>query len=624
MDSQPAQSAASRRFYLSPISLPQLRLSRRECVYALLYGLVFAGAWLRVDYILHYNPVDHIWSDPQRHWEQGVDALRSDPMALTDPVLYQLYIGLLGKLTLKDPLLVAFYTALLSLVTPWIWYRFLRELQPSKTMALAGWAALSLLPSWTVIYSFFMQETLLLPLLGAALYASWRCRRKQTLRSFLPMVLLWALAGLTRGIAIPLAAVTCSWLWLAQGDKVRKAAWSLLLLALLLGPLTYRTYQQLQIFAPHGNGKLVSIYTRSGKKQINIHYLREGQRWSYWFSSPSTGEKPLAPLSDWQTARRGAVEVTIDLTQGGEDWKRALAENPLTFSNYLWIAKENLIYLFFGASWPDNNTARALDRINIQMRWLWAPLTLLLIAATVISCRRLRGRRLLPVLIATWILVQGLLPIAVNEGRYRKPAEGLLLAQVVLLLGVRRPRRASAEKIHTPTIALVAGAGLVLIAGGAHIWQHWSQAAAFERDGKAFLSALRAVSHRQQWGSLGRDLSVQGGPISIDGQHFPRGLGVHALSKTRYTIPTGAEYFHSYYGLTDDGGRRGLVEFKLLLDGEPVFSSGAFAHGAAGEILLPLQGAETLTLVVEPLGSNHHDHAAWAMARFLKRRPGND
>ena len=281
------------------LSPTRLRFTRANILYALLYGLILAGAWLRIDYILQFNPVDHLWSDPQRHWEQGIDALRADPMALTDPVLYQLYIGVLGKLTLKDPLLVAFYTALLSLCTPWIWYRFLRELQPSRAIATAGWAALSLLPSWIAIYGYFMQETLLLPLLGAALWASWRCRRKQTLRSFLLMALLWAMAGLTRGIAIPLAAVTCTWLWLEQGDKWRKAGYALLLLGLILGPLTVRGYQGLGLFAPHGNGKLVSIYTRSGHKQINIHYRRGGERWNYWFASPSTGEKPLAPLSDW-------------------------------------------------------------------------------------------------------------------------------------------------------------------------------------------------------------------------------------------------------------------------------------------------------------------------------------
>ncbi|MFC6633684.1 glycosyltransferase family 39 protein [Microbulbifer taiwanensis] len=452
MQSHPAETAAvSPNRWLEHCAARLSGLSAlitpRHCLYALLYGLVIAGALLRVDYIVQFNPLDHIWSDPQRHWEQGTDTLRSDPMALTDPVLYQLYIGALGKLTLMNPLLVAFYTSLLSLCTPWIWYRFLRELQPGRLVALGGWAALSLLPSWIAIYGYFMQETLLLPLLGAALYASWRCRRKRTLGSFLLMAFLWALAGLTRGIAIPLAAVTCSWLWLEQEDKLRKAVYSALILTLILGPLAVRSYQQMQLLAPHGIGKLVSIYTRSGKQRINISYERDGARWSYWFASPATGERPLAPLSDWTTARRGTAEVHIDLDRGGEDWHRAKLDYPMTVSNYLWITRENLVYLFFGASWPDNNGERALHRANIHMRWIWAPLALLLIAATAIYWRRLGGRRLLPVLLLVWVLVQGLLPIAVNEGRYRKPGEGLLLACSALLLGTL-PANARKRREH--------------------------------------------------------------------------------------------------------------------------------------------------------------------------------
>lgn len=639
MQSHPAETAAEPRergfqFFINRLPKLELQLNRRNCLYAFLYALIFFGAWLRVDYIAQFNPVDHLWSDPQRHWEQGTDALRTDPMTLTDPVLYQLYIGVLGKLTLKDPLLVALYTALLSLFTPWIWYRFLRELQPSKTVALAGWAALALLPSWVAIYGYFMQETLLLPLLGSALYASWRCRRKQTLASFLLMALLWALAGLTRGIAIPLAAVTCCWLWLEQGDKLRKAAFSALLLALILGPLTYRAYQQLHIFAPHGNGKLVSVYTRSGHKRINIHYERDGARWSYWFASPSTGERPLAPLSDWQTERRGAAEVTVDLAKGSEDWQRALDEYPLTFSRYLWIARENLVYLFFGASWPDNNSARTVDQLNVHGRWLWAPLTLALLLLTVRRWRHLRGNRLLPVLIAVWILVQGLLPIAVNEGRYRKPAEGMLLAQAALLLALRR--RGETEEgadtdtalhsgagpgVHTPTVVTLVAGSLLLTLAGTRLWQHAATAVHFERSGELSLSRLDVQHHVQQWGSLGIDHSVSGSPLQIGGRQFERGLGVHARSETRFDIPDGAEYFHSWFGLDDNGGRRGRVRFRVTLDGRTAYQSGYFSHGPAGEILLPLEGAKELALIVEPLGNIDHDHADWAAPRFLSHKP---
>ncbi|AQQ68288.1 hypothetical protein Mag101_12020 [Microbulbifer agarilyticus] len=429
---------------LALIVLPQgtLHIDRRWLLYAGLYLLIALGIWLRIDHILTYNPIDFIWSDPQRHWEQGTETLRTDPMTLTDPVMYQLYIGMLAKLTLGEPLLIAFYTVLLACVTPWIWYRFARELLSSRLMATAVWAGISLLPSWIAIYGYFMQETLLLPLLGAALYASWRCRRKQTLASFLLMVVLWAAAGLTRGIAIPFAAVVTTWLWLVQPQKIAKAGYSLLVLGLIMGPLVYRSYSAMHLVAPHGIGKLNELYARSGKRDIHISYDRNGARWVYWFASPAMDAKPLAPLSDWSANREGVVKADIDITNGSEDWDAVMAEYPLTFARYLQLTGDNLVNLFFGSSWPDNNQARWLEAVNHHTRWVWAPITLLLMLAALLYWRRLGGTRLLSVLLFTWVLVQGLLPISVNEGRYRKPVEGLLLVQAVVLAGAMRRRRA--------------------------------------------------------------------------------------------------------------------------------------------------------------------------------------
>lgn len=406
-------------------------------LYSFLYVLIASGCVIRIATIFIFNPLDHIGSDAQRHWEAGIDVLRIDLMTMTDPIMYQLYISALAKLTLKIPELVAFYTSLLSILTPWVWYRFFRELQPSKTLALIGWAALALLPSWISIYSHFMQETLLLPLLGAALWATWRARRKETTAAFCLMVALWIAAGLTRGIAIPFAAVCCTWLWILQPEKVKKAAVSSAILLLVLAPLTYRSYQAVNQFAPHGMGHLAAIYGMSGKREILLKTKKDGASWSHIFGSPSTGAEPFAPLSDWKTQRSGRVVVSVDYNKGKEDWDKAYESVALDLDRFLWVTKENLIFLFFASSWPDNNMTRIIDQANAAMRWIWAPATVGMIVWILCYRRRLRGEWLLPVLIGSWILVQGFLPISVNEGRYRKPFEGLLLAQALLLLAAR-------------------------------------------------------------------------------------------------------------------------------------------------------------------------------------------
>src|ERR1035437_69804 len=119
-------------------------------------------------------------------------------MALFDPLVYQTWLSIVQRVTMGIPGLVAVYAAALSVATPWFWYRFLSETLDSKTLALAGWAALGLLPTWIGIYSYFMSETLLLPLIGLSLWMTLRAKRRLTLQTFLAMVAIWLITGLTR------------------------------------------------------------------------------------------------------------------------------------------------------------------------------------------------------------------------------------------------------------------------------------------------------------------------------------------------------------------------------------------------------------------------------------------
>ncbi len=421
------------------------------------YVIIILTIVLRAFYIVEHNPIENIFSDPERHWVQGVDTLRFDPMSMTDTILYQLFIGALAKLTLKEPVLIAFYTILLSCLTPWIWYRFLRELLDKKEVALVGWVLISIIPSWISIYAYFMQETLLLPLLGLALWATWRCRRKLTPKSFLIMIIFWILAGLTRSVVIPMAAVACTWVWLEQQDKITKAFYSAVVLVLVLGPLTYRSYQIVHIFAPHGMGNMNMVYSKSGMRAIEVQYEREGARWGYIFQSPAAEARPFEPLSQWQSSRHGKAIIHVDLDKGSEDWETAFAKYPLTVGNYFKQTYENAILLFFTESWPDSNRNWLLGEINYQTRWLWAPLTVAIVFASIFYRRRLENNMLLPAIIAAWFFVQVFLPIAVNEGRYRMPFCGLIIVQGLLLTGAQRrdsaKRNVDATSNEEPTLA---------------------------------------------------------------------------------------------------------------------------------------------------------------------------
>lgn len=444
--------------------MPSFRpINLRKISEVFLYTIIILACLYRIAYVIERNPMDHIWSDPQRHWEQGSETLRTDPMTLTDPILYQFYIGTLAKATLGNKGLVAFYTILLSLLAPWVWYRFLRELLSSKVLALSGWAILAWLPSWLSIYGYFMQETLMIPLLGASFWSTWRCHRKGTRNSFLLMCMFWLLAGLTRGVLIPLAALAVFLVWLLQDHKIKKAFLSIALLSFFLIPLSIRSYQQMHLISPHGIGKLNGIYARSGNREINISYERQGAIWYYGFQSPSLGSQPFEPLSDWRTQRQGLVKVDIDIDEGYRDWQSESAKNSLDLEKYLWITKENIIFLFFGHSWPDSNLAYIPGKLNYWMRWLWAPFGAVVMLGAcayliVLVRRRERYSRaqilkysLLPMLIMLWFVFQALLPLAVNEGRYRKPFEGMIIVQALFLMsrfGRERLKKSSQPADH--------------------------------------------------------------------------------------------------------------------------------------------------------------------------------
>lgn len=399
----------------------------------LLWALFFGGVGARVWQVWHYNPVDYIFSDPQRHWDHAKGTLMSSPLVLTDPILYQMFVSIIQKFSLGDRHLVFYVTAILTILCPWVWYRFFRELYRSKLTALTGGILLAWLPSWIAIYTYFMQETLFLPLLGLALWMTWRAQRKGTLSAFLWMVVVWILAALTRGVAIPLAALSCVWVWWGHPRKVITAAWSVILLALVLAPLGWRTNQFLGQWSPHGSGTFNEIYAASGAKLIKINYNRNGAVWYYIFQSPVVDTTPLYPLiKDWKSSRVGEVSIYVDIAAGRVSWAQAKKDNHRTWAEKWPMRIENLVFLGFAESWPDNNSDQFWAKQSNKMRWVWVPLAGLALLGCGIFAARMGRAALLPLLFVVWLFFQGFMLLAVNEGRYRKPAEGMVIGMVLL------------------------------------------------------------------------------------------------------------------------------------------------------------------------------------------------
>lgn len=128
----------------------------------------------------------------------------------------------------------------------------------------------------------------------------------------------------------------------------------------------------------------------------------------------------------------------------------------------------------------------------------------------------------------------------------------------------------------------------------------------------AFLSALApksAAPARPFGDDLGMvweprfDRNVSDGPLRAGGLRHPRGIGVHAPSRTAWTLDGGFQTLRGAVALDDEVLRlatRGSCVFRVLLDGREVFASPVLRSGEPPvTFALGLAGAKEIELVVE-------------------------
>jgi hypothetical protein len=401
----------------------------------------------RLLYPFFNSPLEHLYSDPARHWHNAQRFLDPDVLGSGDPYFYQLWLYVLQRLAgaasagaaANPGILLG--CGLLCAAMPYGWYRALRELLPVP-WALSGALVIALAPATLGIYGYFMNETLLLSLTGFAFWLTLRAWRKGSVPAFAWASLLWLAAGFTRVVLWPAAALALGWSIVSGPRAWSKLATGLSLLALFAVPAGLHCRAALGFFSPFGNLYLNEIYRISGNKLIELDFGPDGQ---YEFGSPSFYNPTFYPFSDWTTARTGTVRVRIDTREGRIPWVQAREQARATrhFSR-LTDAWENLLYLAAGQPWPQNDPHTLVGTSSIWARWLWPPLFVVVAAGAV--RRRFSGREwLLP---ATGLLMLVLLAVqqqGIMEARFRMPVDPIFLAALVVMLHRRRAQRALAQ-----------------------------------------------------------------------------------------------------------------------------------------------------------------------------------
>ncbi len=408
--------------------------------------LVIIGSCVRMFVCFQHNPMDYLWSDPLRHWLNGLYFPKGGYSAASDPILYQVYIAALLRITLGNRIMVGLTSALLSVLMPWTYYRAARDFGMRKVPALWVWALIAWTPSLFTIYHYIMMETLLLAIDGAALWMTARYLRKGGTQAFLVSVFVWTLACLTKPTVIPLAGICLLWSWWKKSPSLRDLAIAVVLAAILILPQTIRSEVGLGFIAPFGNPWLTKIQHRSGKKTIYIHFYTHrseffhlgshGGREEMQFSSPSCYIEPLWPLSHWQIGRASGdskIAITVDSAYGDRDWRNAYTSLHVGWREWLAQWGENIVLFFFAPPWPETVVPEWDGWLTYVTRWMWAPL---IIFVLVNNAREfLHGRfELLPLVVTLFTLFLALQNVATAEGRYRKPLEPLLLLNLVWAL----------------------------------------------------------------------------------------------------------------------------------------------------------------------------------------------
>ncbi|QTN00624.1 DUF4981 domain-containing protein [Sediminibacillus dalangtanensis] len=141
-----------------------------------------------------------------------------------------------------------------------------------------------------------------------------------------------------------------------------------------------------------------------------------------------------------------------------------------------------------------------------------------------------------------------------------------------------------------------------------------------------FISDMQWESATTGWGTIQKDQSVAGPPITLLGEDGPvlyeKGIGIHANSEIVYDL-TNWEFdrFETFAGVEQHADRDGnQFIFEVWLDGELAYQTDPMRKSTPQEFIsLDITNKEQLKLVMRTIegGSNGHGHGAWADAKLI-------
>jgi len=396
----------------------------------------YTSLFFRFCYVIYYSPAQQLWSDPMRHWNNGVEFFKFTYNSGMDPKLYQLYMYLLRGIFKDDPVLIAMVTGLLAVGVAYIWYKVARELfYPNEKKALVFGIIFSLIPTLLCIFGYYFNETLLVYVIGWATYRSLKAYRLPTQRNFIYASIIWGIASTAKITALPMALIAVFFMLRNYDKRIRLAIYSFVILAFFIVLTCLHTYKSANIFSPAYTMQMNKIYNKSGYQTIRYDVVGENIGATYIWSSGSFYMDFLEPFGKYHTYRnKDTYSFKINTANGSIDWNDEINKlsDKQPLKDKLLNYYENFVFLTLAGSWPDMNQERFLERVNYNIRFMWLPLILSVLIFTFFI--KASKKEMFFVITSFLMLVLFITQDSgIMEARYRKAIEPHLIFSVYII-----------------------------------------------------------------------------------------------------------------------------------------------------------------------------------------------
>ncbi len=116
------------------------------------------------------------------------------------------------------------------------------------------------------------------------------------------------------------------------------------------------------------------------------------------------------------------------------------------------------------------------------------------------------------------------------------------------------------------------------------------------------------------------DRNVLGGPITVDGESFEHGIGVHSRSSLTYDLRGAYREFVTSFGIDDDSGPYADVSVRVLVDGKRRFTQDHVRRGKLfGPVRMDVTKSKRIELIVD-FGDNGdlQDRFNWVAPALIR------